>query len=1082
MRGWLSLVLLGSVGCSDALDQTHDAESVAEVQDALCGEVSGPTLTLTAQADTTLYLGRPNQNFGASPDLDVNRALIRFDGAQLSAALGAQDALLAARLELTMTRNALRRLPREVSAYRLTSDWTEGAATWNCPADTNLSNARPDCRAQWSMGVLPPNPWQSPASSTVTVPARETGVVSFDVTGDVSAFLRGGVANNGWMLRGSTPGEFAEFASRESATPPRLVLSVRRCSAAACDDGNACTSDSCDLNAQCVHAPAANGSVCDDGNACTQVDSCQAGSCSGSDPVVCGARDACHLPGTCAPSTGVCSNPQREVGASCSGANFCDAAGACVECLGPETCPGSDNACGVRTCNAGACGVVSAPQGTECGAEQACDGSGSCAEIPHLIINEVESNGGVPGDWVELYNAGAGAVDVGGWSFLDNDDNHTPYVLPTGSVIPAGGYYLLDEAAFGFGLGGADSARLFDQYGDLAASYSWTAHAPTTYGRCPNVEGEFRVNTGSTRGSANDCTVLVKVNEVESNGGVPGDWVELFNAGPIAADVSGWKFLDNDNLHTAYVVPAGSVIAAGGYLVLEEAGFGFGLGSADSSRVFDATGVVVDSYSWTTHATTTYGRCPNGTGAFRTTTSVTKGLANDCSAAIKLNEIESNGGVPGDWAELHNAGSVSVDVSGWQFRDNDDTHSYVLPAGSVIAASGYLVLDEAVFGFGLGAADSARLFDTQGALVDTYSWTAHASTTYGRCPNVSGPFATTLSASKGVANECVGTPPAAAPWPGSSTVSSADVTGTFGGNLSGLTYEPATATAPAALWAVRNSPSTLFRLVKSGSEWLPETSNGWSLGKTLRYPNGTGSPDSEGVTRAAYGSAGIYVATERNNDVSSVSRLSVLLFDAAAPGTELSAVLEWDLTADLPVVGPNLGLESITWVPDAFLVANAFYDESTSAQYNPASYLNHGDGLFFVGVEATGIIYAYALDHSMGGFHRVATLSVAGIGAMGLEFDRDVGYLWAYCDDTCSNQASVFTLDSTPGSATLGRFQLRRQFARPAGLANLNNEGIAIGPESECAGGLKPFFWSDDSQTDGHALRTGAISCGAFLP
>src|SRR5689334_6792774 len=74
---------------------------------------------------------------------------------------------------------------------------------------------------------------------------------------------------------------------------------------------------------------------------------------------------------------------------------------------------------------------------------------------------------------------------------------------------------------------------------------------------------------------------------------------------------------------------------------------------------------------------------------------------------VAINEVESNGGVPGDWVELINLGTSAADISGWHFRDNDATHNYVLPAGSVVAAGGRLVLDEAAFGFGLGGADSA---------------------------------------------------------------------------------------------------------------------------------------------------------------------------------------------------------------------------------------------------------------------------------------------------------------------------------------------------------------------------------------
>jgi hypothetical protein len=50
-------------------------------------------------------------------------------------------------------------------------------------------------------------------------------------------------------------------------------------------------------------------------------------------------------------------------------------------------------------------------------------------------------------------------------------------------------------------------------------------------------------------------------------------------------------------------------------------------------------------------------------------------------------------------------------------------------------------------------------------------------------------------------------------------------------------------------------------------------------------------------------------------------------------------------------------------------------------------------------------------------------------------------------------------------------------YDRPAGMANLNNEGFAIAGTSECVGGLRPVFWSDDTGTDGHAIRRGTVSC-----
>jgi hypothetical protein len=687
-------------------------------------------------------------------------------------------------------------------------------------------------------------------------------------------------------------------------------------------------------------------------------------------------------------------------------------------------------------------------------------------------INEVESNGGDPGDWVELYNAGVTPANVGGLIFKDNDDTHS-YAIPAGTTIPAGGYLLLEEAAFTFGLGAADSARLFDSTGSVVDAYSWTAHATLTYGRCPNGIGAFGNTVASTKGAANSCSAAaagVTINEVESNGGTPGDWFELINTGTAAVNLSGWKMLDTDDTHTAYTFPAGTTLAPGGYLVVEEASFIFGLGAPDGVRIFDASGTPFETYTWATHAPVTYGRCPNGSGAFVANASSTKGAANDCGSLVKINEVESDAGTPGDWVELFNPGTSPASIAGFVFKDNDDTHSYAIPAGTTIPAGGYYILEEAAFGFGLGSADSARLYDASGAVADSYTWTAHATTTYGRCPNGTGSFATTSTSTKAAVNACLGDVNFAA-WPGSATVQTVDLLNAFPSNLSGLDYE-----GSGVIWAARNGPGALFRLVFNGTNWVPDTANDWGSGKLLKFLDGTGDPDAEGVTFGGTGpSAGIYVATERNNSANSVSRNAVVRFDPAAAGATLTATHEWNLTADLPVTGANLGLEAITWIPDTFLVSKGFFDEAKNRVYNPADYANHGTGIFFVGLEANGQIYAYVLDQAGTTFTRIATITSGLAGVMDLQFDSDLGDFWAVCDDTCQGRSVVFRIDPATG-----KFAVARHFERPTGMGNFNNEGFAIAPAALCVGGNKPVYWSDDSNTDGHALRSGTLTCSAF--
>ncbi|MGK3992316.1 hypothetical protein [Sorangium sp. So ce1024] len=326
------------------------------------------------------------------------------------------------------------------------------------------------------------------------------------------------------------------------------------------------------------------------------------------------------------------------------------------------------------------------------------------------------------------------------------------------------------------------------------------------------------------------------------------------------------------------------------------------------------------------------------------------------------------------------------------------------------------------------------------------------------------------SAGAGGAGACPADSTQLSPWPGEAEVHTLDSEDAFRSDLSGLTYE-----APGVLWATDNLSAKLFRLLKSGGSYAPDTSNGWASGKRLRYPNGRGTPDAEGVTFAATSTAGVYVCTERDTDNPSVSRLSVLRYDVTAAGTTLTATHEWNLTALLPEVHPNAGLEAITWAPDSLLTAHHFFDESKARAYVPSDYGEHGGGLFFVGVEETGKVYAFALNHESGAATLVASISTPLTGVMGLELDRDTGRLWASCDDTCDNQFAVFGIDDA-----LGRFVLERRFTHPSGLPNSNNEGIALAPDAECSGGVKPFFWTDDADAYGFSLREGSLACGCF--
>jgi hypothetical protein len=130
----------------------------------------------------------------------------------------------------------------------------------------------------------------------------------------------------------------------------------------------------CDSNSGiCSNPPANEGGSCTGTNKCNQTYTCQAGACTGSNPVMCAASDGCHLAGTCDPGSGTCSNPPGNDGAMCpAGTNKCNQTYSCQggTCTGsnPVVCMAKDQCHVAGTCDMGSgkCSNPNAPDGTGC--------------------------------------------------------------------------------------------------------------------------------------------------------------------------------------------------------------------------------------------------------------------------------------------------------------------------------------------------------------------------------------------------------------------------------------------------------------------------------------------------------------------------------------------------------------------------------------------------------------------------------------------------------------------------------------------------------------------------------------------
>ncbi len=465
-------------------------------------------------------------------------------------------------------------------------------------------------------------------------------------------------------------------------------------------------------------------------------------------------------------------------------------------------------------------------------------------DISSVKVNEVNMNGGASGDWVELYNTGASPVTLTGAVLSDDDDTHA-YVIGADpgdtATIAAGGFavYQVDALTHdgNFGLGDSDSVELypssvtdlFNEPTNPAASTpsstlptatdatSWTSAPIFTWARSTDGTGTFGPSTGPTEGESNadapappaiPSLAGIVINEVKTTGDpVHGDWIELHNTNTgvtPARDLSNAILSDQDDGNIIRIA-SGTTLANGQILAIRTdnpdthvASGSFGLGDADKARLFTAGSLQlgvdtpVDSFSWTEHATTSYGRLttpgnntPNDNADWAVTNNPTFGTVNDFSSPtdynvtstdlsglnfVQINEVEStdNTGDPfpsNDWIELINTAPVAINIANTVVSDNDNSDAIVLSssdttvgpdladqtAGTNIQPGDFAVVktdDDTVDvdnDFGLGSNDAARLFPsnveldpTTGGIVagqlpiDHFEWTSHPTGSYQR--------------------------------------------------------------------------------------------------------------------------------------------------------------------------------------------------------------------------------------------------------------------------------------------------------------------------------------------------------------
>lgn len=231
-QGWiLKKADEGGPGGGEALG-SKEGGAGARLRLSLVPRTGTGDTVLYPAADARIRSTSPNHAYGGDARLHVGggRALIRFDQATIVGAVGA-SALARATLEVTILSNNAQwsSFGRAVDVHRMTRAWTEAGVTWNCAADAVPGNGNMDCPDSAAWDMASGAPYLSPWTVRQSVENGQFGVLRFDVTADVQAFLTG-TANHGWLIKKSLEylNGSIELGSRDTAVSvrPRLVLSL----------------------------------------------------------------------------------------------------------------------------------------------------------------------------------------------------------------------------------------------------------------------------------------------------------------------------------------------------------------------------------------------------------------------------------------------------------------------------------------------------------------------------------------------------------------------------------------------------------------------------------------------------------------------------------------------------------------------------------------------------------------------------------------------------------------------------------------------------------------------------------------
>ncbi len=384
-----------------------------------------------------------------------------------------------------------------------------------------------------------------------------------------------------------------------------------------------------------------------------------------------------------------------------------------------------------------------------------------------LYFNEIVSNGLPFGefdgaDWIELCNPGARAVSLEGFFLSDREDKADKAALPAVSIPPRG--YLAipfgpEEGMIDMGISSAgESLYLYDaslalvdglSVPKLLDGQSWAKNSNGIFGYCGDPTPGLK-NRDSMIGIKPtlraDASEPLRLNEVLFRNtysvidcyGDHADFVELYNSGDRAVSLEEYCLSDEFDQPLKWRCPD-LTLEPGGYLLIfltgKESVEGeihapFSVSASDDGlQLYHRTTRTTQQIPWSDEVPKNTSAGLDANGKILYYKYPTPGAANAAAAddvkllsafpadGVHISEVSAIGG-KGDWVELKNGSSGTVDLNKWYLTDSPDAKNKCVLSGSV-KSGGFALFYPKKFHIA-ATGETLFLYDGEGRLHDVF--------------------------------------------------------------------------------------------------------------------------------------------------------------------------------------------------------------------------------------------------------------------------------------------------------------------------------------------------------------------------